>query len=625
MKMSRPVLAHEVLSVTGGMVVAQDRLGARIGAEVLQRGGNAVDAAVTTAFAMGVLQPLMNGVGGGGLLVARFASGERGSVDFGMRAAAAARPDMYGLEDGTDRPEAGGLRFSRGYAWPVVKDRANLHGHAAIAVPGTAAGLAAALDRWGTMSLDQALLPAIRLARDGFPVGHHFVLALVSGREVMTRYPATRQTYFPDGHPLPVGAMLVQSEHARTLELIARHGPDGLYRGEVAERIACEMAAHGGTIRQADLAGYRPFVHDTVVEAGYRGYGVLAVPGPNGGTAVAEVLNILEHFDLARHGWGSVEALHLVIEAIRRAAVDRYSYLGDHADAPFDILPEPGYAATRARTISLDGAGPAAAGDPWAWRGVQRPPNLPAPAGVSADGGTTHISVVDADRNAVGLTQTNMSWSGVIVPGVGVMMNNAMTWFYPGAGHRELDRSRRPRAEQHDAADPGPRRPAARRARRVRGPPHLVGVGAGVREPRRIQHGAAAGGAGAAAARGVGSGAAGRTLRQRRACGPGEARTRGHGGDPVLRSLTLRGAERDTGGRRRAAQRGLPGRQADACRGIPRRFPGGLGRRARRRHAVAPVRAGTFTAWPGCRSPCGWGPRPPLHGQGRRRSSRRRP
>ena len=434
MKMSRPVLAHEVLSVTGGMVVAQDRLGARIGAEVLQRGGNAVDATVTTAFAMGVLQPLMNGVGGGGMLVARFASGEAGSVDFGMRAAAAARPDMYELAGGTDRPEAGGLRFSRGYAWPLVKERANVHGHAAIAVPGTAAGLAAALERWGTLSLDQALLPAVRLARDGFPVGHHFVLALVGGREVMKRYPATWQTYFPGGHPPAVGETLVQSDHARTLELIARHGPDGFYRGEVAERIASEMAARGGTIRQEDLAAYRPFLHDTALEAGYRGYGVLAVPGPNGGTAVAEALHILEHFDLAGHGWGSVEALHLVIEAIRRAAVDRYSYLGDHPAAPFDILPEPGYAATRARTISPHGAGPTAVGDPWAWRGVPRPQDLPAPAGVSADGGTTHISVVDADRNAACLTQTNMSWSGVIVPGVGVMMNNAMTWFYPAPG-----------------------------------------------------------------------------------------------------------------------------------------------------------------------------------------------
>lgn len=434
MKMSRPVLAHEVLSVTGGMVVAQDRLGARIGAEVLQRGGNAVDAAVSTAFAMGVLQPLMNGVGGGGMLVVRFASGEAGSVDFGMRAAAAARPDMYELEGGTDRPDAGGLRFSRNYAWPLVKEQANVYGHAAIAVPGTATGLAAALERWGTMSLEQALLPAIRLARDGFPVGHHFVLMLVSGRPIMTRYPATRQTYYPDGHPLAVGETLVQSDYARTLELIARHGPDGFYRGEVADRIASEMAAHGGTIRQEDLAGFRPLVHDTVLEAGYRGYEVLAVPGPNGGTAVAEVLHILEHFDVAGHVWGSVEALHLVIEAIRRAAVDRYSYLGDHPDAPFDILPDPGYAATRAQTIGLDGAGPTVAGDPWKWRGVPRPPNLPAPAGTSADGGTTHVSVVDADRNAVCLTQTNMSWSGVIVPGVGAMMNNAMTWFYPGPG-----------------------------------------------------------------------------------------------------------------------------------------------------------------------------------------------
>lgn len=434
MQISRPVLAHDVLTVTGGMVVAQDPIGARIGAEVLERGGNAMDAAVTTAFAMGVLQPLMNGVGGGGLLVVRSASGECGSVDFGMRAPAAARPGMYELVGGTDRPQAGGLRFSGGYAWPLVKDRANLHGHAAIAVPGTAAGLAAALDRWGTISLDQALRPAIRLARDGFPVGHHFVLALVSGREVMCRYPATRQVYYPGGHPLPVGATLVQRDHARTLELIARRGPDGFYRGEVAERIDHEMAANGGAVRQADLAGYRPFVRDTVLSAGYRGYGVLAVPGPNGGTAVAEALNILEHFDLSSRGWGSVEALHVVIEAIRRAAVDRYSYLGDHPDAPFDILAEPGYAAARARTIDPDRAGPAAAGNPWAYRGAQRPAGLPAPAGVSMAGGTTHLSVVDADRNAVGLTQTNVSYSGVIVPGVGVMMNDAMTWFYPGPG-----------------------------------------------------------------------------------------------------------------------------------------------------------------------------------------------
>ena len=185
------------------------------------------------------------------------------------------------------------------------------------------------------MSLDQALLPAIRLARDGFPVGHHFVLMLVSGWPIMTRYPATRATYYPGGHPLAVGEALVQNDHARTLEFIARHGPDGFYRGEVADRIASEMTAHGGTIRQEDLAGYRPLMHDTVLEAGYRGHGVLGVPGPNGGTAVAEALHILEHFDLAGHGWGSVEALHVVIEAIRRAAVDRYSYLGDHPAAPF--------------------------------------------------------------------------------------------------------------------------------------------------------------------------------------------------------------------------------------------------------------------------------------------------
>lgn len=434
MKVSQPVLAHEELSVTGGMVVAQHPLGARIGAEVLERGGNAVDAAVTTAFALGVLQPLMNGVGGGGVMILRLASGETAAVDFGMRAAAGTRPDMYTLEDQRDTPSAGDVRFSRQFAWPKVREQANQRGHSSIAVPGTAAGMATALEKWGTMSLDQALAPAIRLASEGFTVGHHFTLALVAGRSILTRYPGTAPIFYPNGQPIPVGGRFVQADHARTLELIARHGTDGFYRGEIAQRIAQDMAANGGVIRESDLAAFKAVVHQKTLPGTYRGFDFYAMPGPNAGTTAAEILNILQHFDLARYGWGSVEAVHLVVEAVRRSAADRFTYLGDHPEACFDVLPTPEYAAVRASTISLESAGPNAAGDPWKVVGTRKPAGFPLPSGSSPDGGTTHITVVDKKRNAVGLTQTNMGYSGVVVPGVGVMMNNAMGWFYPGPG-----------------------------------------------------------------------------------------------------------------------------------------------------------------------------------------------
>jgi len=434
LKVSRPVLAHEELSVTGGMVVAQHPLGARIGAGVLERGGNAVDAAVTTAFAMGVLQPLMNGVGGGGVMIVRHASGETGAIDFGMRAASGARPDMYELEDQRDRPRAGDVRFSRQFAWPGVKGQANQRGHSSVAVPGTAAGMAAALERWGTMSLDQALAPAIRLAREGFKVGHHFTLALVAGRALLTQYPGTAPIFYPNGGPVPVGGVFVQADHARTLELIAQQGPDGFYRGEVAQRIARDMASNGGVIREADLAAYAPTRYEQAIPGTYRGFNFFAMPGPNAGTTATEILNILDHHELSGHAWGSVQALHLVIEAIRRAAADRFTFLGDHPEARFDVLRSRDFASTRAATINLKSAGAAVAGEPWKALGRRKPSGFPAPSGAPPDGGTTHITVVDRKRNAVGLTQTNMGYSGVVVPGVGVMMNNAMGWFYPGPG-----------------------------------------------------------------------------------------------------------------------------------------------------------------------------------------------
>ena len=435
MRLSQPILDHQVIEAARGMVVAQHPEGARIGVEVLQKGGNAVDAAVTTAFAMGVLQPLMNGIGGGGVMVVRTADGPA-AIDYGMKVPSAATPDMFELEDRFETPSANAHRYSRRFAYPVVKDDANIKGHTSISTPGTLAGLSAALERWGTISLADAIEPAARLAEQGFRVGHHFTLMLVNGRDYFLDYPATREIYYPGEQPIPPGGMLVQKDHAHTLRRIAREGADVFSKGEIAEMICDEIGRHGGSLRACDFAEYRPIVHDEPLSGSYRGTGVWAVPGACAGTTVLEILNILECFDVGKLNWGTPDALHLVIEATRRAAVDRFTYMGDAAitGAPVDVLIDRDYAEERADTIEMSRAISPEAGDPWQRAGREKPADFPAPDGVSLDGGTTHLTVVDEHRNAVALTQTNVGFSGVVVPGVGVMMNNAMRWPSPVPG-----------------------------------------------------------------------------------------------------------------------------------------------------------------------------------------------
>jgi len=435
MQSSRPVLSHQVIEARGGMVVAQHPEGARIGLEVLEKGGNAVDAAVTTAFAMGVLQPLMNGIGGGGLVVVRTTDGPR-AIDYGMQVPAAAAPDMFELEDHLEPLTAGGHRYARRFAYPAVKNDANIKGHTSITTPGTLAGLAAALERWGTISLADAIAPAADLAEQGFRVGHHFTLMLVAKSDYFLDFPATKEIYYPDGQPIPPGGLLVQKDHANTLRRIAQEGTDVFYRGEIAEMIAGEIEQHGGSMRANDLAEYEPVVHEEPLSGSYRGAGIWAVPGACAGTTVLEILNILESFDVSRLRWGTPDFLHLVIEATKRAAVDRFTYMGDASitGAPVEVLVDKEYARERADTIDMRNATSPEAGDPWPRSGRERPADFPAPDGLSFDAGTTHLTVMDSDHNAVALTQTNVGYSGVVVPGVGVMMNDAMRWPSPLPG-----------------------------------------------------------------------------------------------------------------------------------------------------------------------------------------------
>ena len=183
------------------MVAAQHPLGAQVGLDVLRHGGNAIDAAVTTAFAMGVLQPLMNGIGGGGMMVVFLDGGGGGTVDYGMQSPGLARDDMYELEDELVSPAVDSNRLSRRFSYPAVKNNANVEGHTSIGVPGTVAGLAAALEKWGSIDLDQAIAPAIRLADEGFELGHRMVMWLIENRGLLQRFPETAGIYYPDGWP----------------------------------------------------------------------------------------------------------------------------------------------------------------------------------------------------------------------------------------------------------------------------------------------------------------------------------------------------------------------------------------------------------------------------------------
>ena len=338
-----------------GIVAAKHPRAAEAGLRVLQEGGNAVDAAVTAAFAVGVAEPWMSGIGGGGFMTIHLASGEDAVVDYFARAPRSAGPDFYELTEGY---RADALGFTG------VKDNANTVGHRAVAVPGTVAGLALALERYGTIGLKDALAPAIALAEEGFAVAWHHALICALSRELLARYPATAAVFLREGGEVhapgedrPV--LLRQPDLARTLRRIADEGPAGFYRGETARAIAAEMARHGGAITEEDLAAYEAEIVAPLA-APYRDHTVLHIPRAAGGITVLESLNLLEGFDLAALGHNSVAALHAIVEASRRAWADRMAYLGDPdvVAAPLVGLASREYAAARPRRSSPANPGP---------------------------------------------------------------------------------------------------------------------------------------------------------------------------------------------------------------------------------------------------------------------------
>lgn len=394
-----------------GMVVAQEKISAQVGADILRRGGNAVDAAVATGFAMAVTYPRAGNIGGGGFMVIHSAEHNEGiAIDYRETAPAATTAQIFLGPDGKPDP---------------AKSRDSGLG---IGVPGTVAGLALALEKYGSgkFTLAQLLEPAIVLARDGFIVTDDIADTLPGWYPRLARWPSSAKVFAkPDGTPFGEGDRLVQSDLANTLASVAAQGPRGFYEGSVAEKLAKAVSDAGGIMTPADLKAYQAVIRSPV-RGTYRGYDIVSMPLPSsGGIVLVESLNILEGFQLADLKQGSPASLHLLIEAMKRAYADRARYLGDPAfvNAPIDTLTAKDYAAKLRASISTERATPS--------KEIVSAP--PAPREGS---NTTHFSVVDSSGNAVSNTYTlNFSYGvGLVADGTGVLLNNELDDFTAAVG-----------------------------------------------------------------------------------------------------------------------------------------------------------------------------------------------
>jgi gamma-glutamyltranspeptidase/glutathione hydrolase len=389
----------------GGMVASQNAIASKVGADVIGDGGTAIDAAVATAFALAVVHPTAGNIGGGGFIVYRPANGEAVAYDFRETAPAKASPAMF-MADGKYSPQ--------------------LHhdSYLAVGVPGTVAGLHLAWKERGKLPWKRLVDPAVALARDGFTVTEGLARSLAGELKAMEKYPASTAQFSRNGVPYGAGDTLKQPDLARTLDRISAQGPPGFYEGETALAVEKEMLAHGGLITRDDLKRYTA-KRRSPVKGTYRGYEVISMPPiSSGGVALIEMLNVLEGYDVRTMGAGSAAAVHLMAEAMKRAYADRAHYLGDpdfNHDMPLARLMSKEYAADLRKTISMD-------------RAAKSSPTTFDWPHESAE--TTHISIVDFERNAVSLTYTLENSYGVkiVVPGAGFLLNNEMGDFNAAPG-----------------------------------------------------------------------------------------------------------------------------------------------------------------------------------------------
>ena len=390
----------EPVRAPNGMVASGDELASRVGVDILERGGNAVDAAIATHFALAVVLPTAGNLGGGGFLVVRMADGGRAALDFREKAPLAAHRDMFLDKDGQ------------------VGDRSTV-GHLSVGVPGTPAGMWAVHRRFGTLPWEELVQPAIDLA-EGFEVDEYLAGSLGRAQGALARFDGSAQAFLPGGSPPVAGERFRQTDLAATLSRIASGGPDEFYRGHTADLLVAEMQRGGGIITHEDLAAYEAVWREPVAFE-YRGHEVISMhPPSSGGATMAEMGNILEGWDLAALGWQTTEMAHLYAEASKRAFADRNSALADpdFVELPLERMVSQAYADERRKSIELDRATPA---------------EEVAPGLTLSDttGHTTHYSVIDRDGNAVAVTTTLNSGYGskVTVSGAGFLLNNELDNF----------------------------------------------------------------------------------------------------------------------------------------------------------------------------------------------------
>jgi gamma-glutamyltranspeptidase/glutathione hydrolase len=402
-----PLSALGPVAARHGMVASSEPLASEAGVEILRAGGNAVDAAVAVGFTLAVSFPQAGNLGGGGFMLIRMANGEAIVVDYREQAPAAATRTMYQDPHGDLIPGA------------------STKGARAAGIPGTVMGLALAEEKYGKLGLAGVMAPAIRLAKNGFPVSAGLAENFRSAKALMEKFDGSRHIFLRDGNFYQTGDTFRQPALARTLADISKRGPRAFYRGAAAKALVATMQKYHGLITRDDLAQYQAKLRPPLV-GHFRGFDILCPPPPSaGGTMLIEMLNVLEPLDLGTVN--SFASIHLLAETMRRAYADRASYLGDadFADVPVAGLISPRYAAQLREEI------------------LHSPPNAPVRAGapqIFESASTTHFSVVDAEGNAVANTYTLNGWfgCGVTVEGAGFLLNNEMDDFTTKPGSPNL-------------------------------------------------------------------------------------------------------------------------------------------------------------------------------------------
>jgi len=388
------------------MVASTERIASQIGVDVMKRGGNAVDATVAVAFALAVVYPSAGNIGGGGFMMIRRSNGTATAIDYRETAPAAATRDMYVGPDGE-----------------LIKgEGSSTLGYRAAGVPGTVAGMAFALKKYGSGKLtwSELIEPARRLAVDGFVVTHRTEKRLEDYQAILSLFADSRRVFLREGKLYREGEILRQPELAATLGRLQKKGPREFYEGKTARLIAEDMQHNGGLITRQDLRDYTP-KERVPLRGSYRGFGIISMPPPSsGGAVLIEMLNILEGFDLQKLQPFSSEYYHLLVESMRRGYADRAEYMGDtdFSSIPIEGLIEKAYAERQRSTINPERASSSSeigAGKPTGYESTQ----------------TTHFTIVDAAGNAVSNTYTLNLWfgSGVVAKGTGVLLNNEMDDF----------------------------------------------------------------------------------------------------------------------------------------------------------------------------------------------------